>query len=221
MPRAPRLLAALVLATCALAMPPHGADAQEIGRASAPSYHMVTGVAADAALDVRAGPSAEAPVVGRLPPGAGPVEIVADMDGWGRVVAGEGGAWVSMRSLAPVEIAGIGASALPDGLVCTGAEPFWTLAFAEGAATLETAAGSPPLAMTILDAAEAAGRTDPTALWLAGAGEGVAHVERRFCSDTMSDRVYGYGVTVSVATAEARRTLSGCCRVPLYLLPAE
>ncbi|MGF1447056.1 MAG: SH3 domain-containing protein [Pikeienuella sp.] len=188
---------------------------QELPVQSAPSYHRVSGVAPQDVLNIRSAPSADAPIIGALAPFAAPVEVVVSHAGWGRVTQGEQGGWVSMRYLAPIEMPEFGASGLPQGLVCAGTEPFWSLELGANGARMSELGGTTGV-FQILDAEQAEGRPDPAALWLGGpAGPALAQLTRRYCTDTMTDRIYAYTAALALETAAGRRLLAGCCRVPL------
>jgi hypothetical protein len=92
-----------------------------------PALCDVAGVPAGDGLTVRAAPSAGAPVVGALEPGARGVEVVAvhDRQTWGPIDLGEGTRWVSLAFLArrPGQWEGL----FPEAARRFGTEPFWEL----------------------------------------------------------------------------------------------
>lgn len=103
-----------------------------------PLLYTVTGVAADDTLNLRETPAASAADVGDLAP-LQTVEILRlSADGkWGRVENYDAVGWVSMRYMALTPDTVGDGTALPSGMPrhmqCSGAEPFWELAFNNGA----------------------------------------------------------------------------------------
>jgi len=188
-----------------LALP---ATAQEL-----PALFRVTGVAAGDVLNIRAGPSAGAEVIGALAPGAAGIEVVAlSADGrWGQVNSGEGAGWSAMRFLTPEPGPGWRSGAAP--LACFGTEPFWRLdlflpshraefhGLDTGGFELVTEAGALP-----------GTRFPPTlAIPFAGARRGMAVLRGEACNDGMSDMAFGIGV--QIYWRGDREGLSGCCRL--------
>ncbi len=201
---------ALALALAALVFP-GPAGGQTPAEPTRPSHHEV----GPGGAGVRAAPDPAARITGRLASGAGPVEVVDEVEGWGRIGQGEGGGWVEMERLRPLALPRIGDTALPEGLLCSGTEPFWSLDLGQPGRARLSELGAPEQWFAVVEAEAARGRSDPTGLWLSGAGRGVAHIARTACTDGMSDRPYAYAITLSLDGAEGRQTLAGCCRVPL------
>lgn len=188
--------AALRLAV--LALLPIAASAQGL-----PGLFSVAGVAAGDALNLRAGPSAAAEVVGTLAPGTSGVEVVArSPDGrWGLVALPEGGAWASLRFLAP-EAAGPG---LPRPLLCRGTEPFWSVELrSDGGADF----AAPGEARELRPLGEAAGVTGAVAAFDDGGRTLDLTILRAACSDGMSDRPYGLA---ALLWDRGDALLEGCC----------
>lgn len=181
-----------------------------------PGHWRVTGVAADDVLNVRAAPSAEAEVIGALPPGARAVEVaVTDAGGrWGRIVWMEDNGWVAMRHLAPDPQPVIAATPLPAGLLCTGVEPFWSLRLdREGARFDDIAGAEAAMPRTAVDTAE--GYRTPVLLSHAGPeGELLAIVAAADCRDGMADQILPWRAELLLVTDAGRRLLTGCCRLP-------
>jgi uncharacterized membrane protein len=170
---------------------------------TAPEYY----AAPDFPLTVRDWP--DGPPAGALPPGAQPVEIglTDDAAAWGRIIHGEGDAWVALDALRPVEPARASYAPIPAGLVCTGTEPFWALRMeADGAVFQEP--GAEPVALAVHGAAPAAGMVWPVVVRIADAA---AILRPAACHDGMSDRTYPW--SVDLLDDEGLR--SGCCRLPL------
>ena len=90
-----------------------------------PSYFAVEGVGADDVLNIRAEPNAAAAIVGSFAHDAAPIEVLALEGGWVYVSTGEGMGWASAAYLREISLPAFAGSALPDGLVCSGTEPFW------------------------------------------------------------------------------------------------
>ena len=196
----------LALAAWALALP--------AGAADLPALHAVTGVGSGDVLNIRAAPSAGAARLGALAPDARDVEVVElSPDGrWGRVNAGEGSGWVSLRYLAAQP--GPAWHEMRTPLACYGTEPFWALAAdpAAGTATLERP-GEDPAALRIDWSAPAAGRGGILGWSLSGAARGFAVLRAGPCSDGMSDRVMGLSLELFLNGPEGPAGHSGCCRL--------
>lgn len=172
-----------------------------------PAAYRVVDVAADDVLNIRAEPSAEAPVIGSFPPGRTDVEVLEiTPDGaWGRVGTPEGNGWVSMRYLAAQEMA---ADTIPRPFRCVGTEPFWGLSFDDAGAAFSSPEGDQPLVPMTEAAAP-----DGFLAHLAGADGGfwTLIADRDQCSDGMSDRTFGWKVLIFRLAAPESRLLSGCC----------
>lgn len=181
---------------------------------SLPALYSVTNVAEDGVLDIRPEPSASAPAIASFAWDARDIEVTAlDETGqWGLININEQTAWVAMQFLEAQFTAGN--SLLPRPLICFGNEPFWTLdidnkPFAElgwldgvslrfsGLYTISSDS-RPGRYMMI---AESSGRS------LHG------FVERKTCSDGMSDRVYGLDMNLLIRDGEQTRYFAGCCSV--------
>jgi uncharacterized membrane protein len=172
-----------------------------------PAFHAVTGVAADDVLNVRAAPAADAPVIGTLAPDAAGVEVIAILDGWAMVNAGEQTGFAAARFLRREP--GPDWSELRAPLACFGTEPFWSL-------TLDPAggqAGFQSIETTMTEVWQIA-RTWPGRPWAAAAAVSfpgrLAVLTPVECSDGMSDRSFGIGIDI-FDTAPDRDRLSGCC----------
>lgn len=173
-----------------------------------PTLFDVTGVVADDVLNIRAQPSAEAPIVGTLPPDATDIEVLQADGGWGQVNAGEQSGWVSLRFLA--EQPGVWErGALPSSFRCVGTEPFWNVA-ADGddliMSTPETERDARPVHATMDTGIPA----DPTR---AVQAEGMTLVATPdACSDGMSDRAFGLRALL-ILQGDNPQMLTGCCTV--------
>jgi len=172
-----------------------------------PGVYSVTGVAADDVLNIRAEPSADAPVVGSYAPDRSYIEVLAlSPDGrWGQVGLPEGNGWVAMRYLVGHAA---GETAIPRPFRCVGTEPFWTITFGDGTADYASPEGSTALSV----GAEAAAADGVLATLTEGSGgTWTVIASRGQCSDGMSDRIYGWTGVVFRQTTAGNALLQGCC----------
>ncbi|MFP7570665.1 COG3650 family protein [Marivita sp. S2033] len=181
-----------------------------------PTYHRVTGVADDDALNVRGGPSANAVDLGDLGPDTHRLEVLG-FDGsgdWARIAWGERDGWVSARFLSPDQPDTLESSSLPDGLVCNGTEPFWSISLSTSNARF-TEPGAEDVALQISDVTVAAGRLgSPARVTLHGKDTRArVTVLGETCSDGMSDRSYGWTAVLDWSRSTDARFLSGCCAI--------
>ncbi len=183
----------------ALALGAGGAGAQNL-----PARFAVTGVATEDVLNIRAGPSASAPVLGTLPPDAAGIEVLGfSPDGaWARVPLPEGEGWAARRFLAeePSD-----PRAIPLPLRCLGTEPFWSVTVTDEDATYELP-GDEPRPLRPIGRAEGF-----RGFVLAFDDRGETRdltVMRAECSDGMSDRPYGFAALV---WNRGEEVLEGCC----------
>ncbi|MEM1047230.1 MAG: SH3 domain-containing protein [Pseudomonadota bacterium] len=181
-----------------------------------PTYHRVTGVAANDVLNIRQEPTAASPIIGTFAPGAAPVEVISRRGGWGQVIVGEGNGWVSLRFLAEEKMTRVGESRIPAALVCVGTEPFWSLRFSEDdKATFRTQDSQEDTVLDVSTAKPVRGSRVHDFLWLHGpATSATAFIGRTFCSDGMSDRLYGHEMVFTLKTIGFSNGLQGCCYVP-------
>jgi len=176
-----------------------------------PAVYDVTGVATGDVLNVRAEPSAGAPVLRTLAPDAKGIEVVAlSGDGkWGMVSTGEGNGWVALRHLAARPEPA--ANTLPRPMTCLGTEPFWLLAHDSGSDRFEMP-GDAPLLLSV--SAEMVAPEGYFVLAQGSGGDGDLYqltVTRKTCSDGMSDRRFGLDARLFIASPDGNRLLSGCC----------
>ena len=207
---------AILMLTCLLAAPAWAGQIR---------YYNVTGVAADDTLSVRAGPAASAEKIGELAANAEAVEITAtNPEGtWGRMIWYEGDGWVSMRFLSPAPVetyfdTGPGReTAVPIGLSCGGNEPFWGLHFENPTRLTYSSPETSPVPVTIGAVHVAAGRRGLPVSYRLAAPEfdAVAIVSEAACSDTMSDRTYGYQINLWTESETGAALRTGCCWLPL------
>lgn len=181
-----------------------------------PALHDVTGVAANDVLNLRAEPNATAAIVGALAPDARNIEIVAvdESAKWGLVGQGEGRGWAALRFLSRQggsESGQAGDDSLPLPLACGGTEPFWSLKVAaNGAVTFRPVDGA-ILTAPLSWSDRPVGRSGFAYGLTAAGGAITGIVERRACSDGMSDRPFGLSLFLIVTTAGQPALYDGCC----------
>ncbi|MEX3316228.1 COG3650 family protein [Sulfitobacter sp. PS-8MA] len=197
-----RWLAALL---CLLALP--AAATQDAW----PALYDVVDVAANDVLNIREGPNAQAPIIGRLAHDAEAVELIRPDDSyrWALVNSGEGRGWVSLHYLQ--RRPGQWAGAMPQLAQCAGTEPFWSLEV-EGATVSYRAIDAAPQGYDIVQKGPAQGRRDSFHL-IAERAEGLAvgALSTEACSDGMSDRAYGLSIELLMKDATGWQHVSGCC----------
>ena len=171
-----------------------------------PARFSVTGVAASDVLNIRAAPSAGAPILGTLAPDARGVEVLGLEGAWARLGLPEGEGWAASRFLAAEPAQDPRAAPVP--LRCVGTEPFWSIAVTEAGSVFETPEETRDLRP--IGRAEGFG-----GFVLAFDDRGETRdltVMRAECSDGMSDRSYGFQALV---WNRGEEVLEGCC----FLLP--
>ncbi|MFN4154427.1 MAG: COG3650 family protein [Paracoccaceae bacterium] len=176
---------------------------------SFPAAYSVTGVAANDVLNIRAEPSAKAGIMGEIGPYGLNIEVLElSSDGkWGKVGMPEGGGWVSMAYLDPIEPED--PHLVPRPLSCFGTEPFWSVSlYPRGAEYNSPDTGAVP--MTVLHEAVASQG------FLIRLEEGptlnrTLVVAREGCSDGMSDRLYGFATRMFTEAPDGNDSLHGCC----------
>lgn len=176
-----------------------------------PRLFDVAGVEDDDTLNIRAEPSASAPIIGELAPDAQGIEVTAFDPGarWGRVGAGELDGWVSLAYLAERAFP---TGDVPEGMRCLGTEPFWSIAFGDRTISYS----SPVDSWREMPLRAAATRIPPGNQLFGFDGSGSdgslsGVIEAGWCSDGMSDRTYGWKVTLMHQTGERMSIESGCC----------
>lgn len=199
-------------------------SAAGVAWAAEPGYFRVIGVKADDVLNIRADPKPEADAVGELAPGAGPVEILeVETSGgseWGRLVAGDGDGWVSMRFLEAIEVETVGETLIPDGLVCGGAEPFWDITLSKSAGLKFNSMVGLELTMPFTLAMNATARQHRFAVRASSQGYTATAMlgKNEICYDSMADGTYGWRVDLLLekpGDADYPQLFEGCCRMPL------
>jgi uncharacterized membrane protein len=101
----------------------------------------------------------------------------------------------------------------PSGLVCRGTEPFWSLRPDADGVTYATPEAERVLALAA--ALDTGLPGDQRRALIAQDGEGrlTGVIVREACSDGMSDRAYGLGISVILEGAGPPQLLTGCCSV--------
>ena len=216
--RFPLLAALLLVPLIAAAHPDAGGDA---------GWRVVAGVAADDVLNVRAGPSASAEIVGALAPGA---LVTATSETattgstlWRRISRGDAPpGWVADRFLAPARFETFEGTILPVAGRCGGFEPGWHARW--DAETLT------------LGAIDAEDRTRPItrivradghlhALIEAGAdpaNRALLRMEDAACPHMPLDAlVWGKGVLIETRDGETRWRVGCCTPAPEAVAPPE
>ncbi len=190
--------------------------AQAAGETLLPALFDVVGVRADDVLNVRQGPGVGFAVVDTLAADARDVEVVAldERMGWAHVAGTEGGGWVALRYLKRQP--GQEDGRLPQPLLCSGTEPFWSLDLAgdDSAVFAEPGGGEHLLSRQWERSAEGAPPMDFVAVLAGTRASLTAVISRESCSDGMSDRPYGLRARVATDGALGRRLLRGCCYLP-------
>jgi len=201
----------IVVAVCAA---PHPAGAQD-RLIEAPAWVEVVNVASDDVLNVRAEPDAGSEIVGTLAPGAGPVEIALTRQigeaRWGLVATQEGSGWINLAYASPADVAMIGDSPVPDGTICAGTEPFWSLELSDGAGIYSDFEIERET-YEISESESARSRPWP---WMFGLrGSGLALLTPELCSDGMSDLPYAWSILMIRHDESGHALYEGCCRLP-------
>jgi len=148
------------------------------------------------------------PVVGRAAAGA-LVEGAPGPDGWLRVFGGERNRWLRAADASAENPPTQAGGALPDPLLCVGVEPFWSLRIGADE-TRFSQLGDAPVTVDLLSAEGPA--PGFAVVRFTGAQAGLAAIQRRDCSDGMSDALHPWSVDLTLEIADAPPRLSGCCR---------
>jgi uncharacterized membrane protein len=171
-----------------------------------PQRFAVTDVAAGDALNIRAAPSSDAPILETLAPDATGVEVidVSDDGAWALIPLREGMGWASTRYLAAEDLEA-GLTEIPFPLRCVGTEPFWGVDLHADGATYDMSDEGKRDLRPIGQALTYDGFV------LAYDDNGQTRdftVLRRECTDGMSDRAYGFAV---INWNRGDEVWSGCC----------
>ena len=135
---------------------------------------------------------------------------------WARIALNERDGWISTRFLTRDELPTIGDTTIPQGIVCGGTEPFWALGlYGDDARYSHPTDGDMDFALDDVRVAE--GRLGSPALITVATDRNEvieATLTGARCYDGMSDRSYGWSVTLQLIVPGNRRFLSGCCALP-------
>ncbi|WP_088622884.1 SH3 domain-containing protein [Oceanicola sp. 22II-s10i] len=179
-----------------------------------PALYNVRGVASNDVLNVRAEPTASAPIVGSLAFDQMDVEVLELAPGvnWGLVNTQEGTGWVSLAYM--LRQPGQYFGAFPEVARCSGTEPFWGLS-SDGIGYVLSGPDMPDTAFSETWRGSSIGRRDRHAMTLQSAdpalSEGTAVIAYAECSDGMSDRQYGLTVDLLLRGTAGVTYYTGCC----------
>ena len=174
-----------------------------------PALFNVTGVSANDSLNVRANPTTNAPVIGKLTHSAQNIEVVqTSQDGkWAQINIGETAGWTSMRYLTAQKTAFLPGQPL----TCFGTEPFWSLKHhlnQTQSLTLKTPNGTRTFEW--LSSLRSVNNTGHFAITASdNTSTLVSTLSRTLCNDGMSDRQYG--IQINLILPQNEQHLSGCC----------
>ncbi len=211
-----RLFLSCVFAAC-LALTP-------LAQAAEPGFYRVAGVVAGDVLNIRPEPGPGGEPIAGLQPGASPVEVleVRDVNGaqWGRVLAGDGNGWVSMKFLEPAEIPMFEGTEIPDGLLCSGTEPFWGARFTNAAGLRFSDIDGKDTVLPVSRAMTATGRRHRFAVKADNGTTFATAMLGRYesCTDGMSDRDFGWRIDLLMereSDPDFPLLFEGCCHLPV------
>lgn len=177
-----------------------------------PALYDVNDVEPGDVLAVHDAPEAAAQVIGTFAHDQANIEVI-ELDGtgqWGHVNFAEQAGWVPLefleRTLQP------GNSLLPRPLICFGTEPFWKLDISTGPIAELGRMGYAPRRFTGLWTIKSANLQGRYALMADSNGTDLtAILERKLCSDGMSDRVYGLDIDLVLRHPDGTQFFTGCC----------
>ncbi len=177
-----------------------------------PALMVVTDVAANDTLNVRAEPRGSSRDIGDLFNGER-VEITA-LNGsgtWARIPWTGGDGWISMRYLRPVNRPEDPDSGMPLDLTCSGTEPFWLAAFRPDRHLVIANLDGPDTVLSI--DATTNSRNTYISTFAFKAGDYTGLLRRAECSDGMSDTTYGWALELIGYSSGNLNLISGCCSV--------
>jgi len=206
-------LARAILSTVLLLLTAAAVNAEDLlPKPTFPSYHRVVGVAGNDVLNIRLEPSARSPIVGSFAPNASNIEVIDISNGWGRVIVAESNGWVRMKFLAETAIATIAGTRIPEAIQCFGTEPFWDLVSLGGDRMVFNDINAQKTEFTISNANPASSRETIDVVWMRSVNAtGAVFFDRQYCSDGMSDRLYGRRVLFSITANGEALGFDGCC----------
>lgn len=182
-----------------------------------PGLYAVTGVASNDSLNIRSEPNANAEIIGEFGYTQTNIEVIAtSSDGnWGLVNSEDQSGWTAMRFLRLMPDQPT--ADLPNGLSCSGNEPFWNLDFHTsdqvignwsymGMSDLPTIYGDAWSARPVNNASDTIG-FDLTGQPITASGI----IQTQMCEDGMSLRAYGYSINAILNAGAVRILVTGCC----------
>ena len=187
-------------------------------------YYKVVGVPTGEMLNIRAEPNANAQVLESLGPTASPVDVleVQNRNGveWGRILAADSNGWVAMKFLSPVAVGKLDETEVPDGLACSGSEPFWSITLSKSNGMSLLFPDQPEMIWPLLGSINATGRNHRIAVLAGSQGtRAVAMLGRNEkCSDGMSDRDFSWRIDLLVEKPGEQgypAAFEGCCLLPV------
>ena len=173
---------------------------------SLPERFMVTDVASDDVLNIRAEPSSSSDIIGEFGPYTLNVEVLRTRGGWGYTGAGERSGWVSMRYLTPNPVP---ENELPRPLACFGTEPFWDVTFYPRG-TEYNFMGEEPVRLSSIREYVAANGYFVEAMEAPTISRSIM-INAMSCNDGMSDRDFGMSITMFTHSTEGNSVQTGCC----------
>lgn len=186
--------------------------------ADQPTYYQVVALPADDELAVRAEPAGDAEQIGALAGRAGPIEVLdvvqTGSTDWAEVVWQDTNAWIAYRFLDPITPETVGDTALPVGMICAGAEPFWGVTLiSQHEAEFNSPMSPTPETLAIDYGVGAAARQGAPALIMVADIDAHASlfVTPARCSDGMSDRSYGWSAAYHTSVNGEPILYQGCC----------
>ncbi|MEJ6396541.1 hypothetical protein [Yoonia sp. 208BN28-4] len=174
-----------------------------------PDAFITRDVPSDDRLNIRAEPSASAPIIGDYYAFTTNIEVLrTSSDGkWGMVGIGERNGWVSMRYLERSNHNE--PHRFPRPISCSGTEPFWNLnvtmrgdEYSEMGMdrrdlNMISDSGAPNGGIAVFEEGPTLNRT--------------LIVQRGYCGDGMSDREFGWKATLFTEAPDGNYAQSGCC----------
>jgi len=158
-------------------------------------------------VTIHAEPEGGAEIVGTIPANSGGITVTAqgtDTLDWVHIRFREIEGWVDARYLHFLNAG----QTLPIRLSCTGTEPFWGIDLSYSRLEAEFVFAGTEYSAGFAPPVSPASRTTSWLFSEFDAGEDFALIERRTCSDGMSDAAHPYTVTARLDG----QLLAGCCR---------
>ncbi|HXF53769.1 MAG TPA: SH3 domain-containing protein [Hyphomicrobiaceae bacterium] len=193
--------------------------ASGLGLAAGRYEYRVIGVAPPDALNIRERPASQdeiskARIIGRIPSnaagvlGSGATRKIGKAR-WYEVRYGDLRGWVNGRFLAPLSAAL--SNDLQADLLCSGAEPYWSLKVEREGAEFKRAGGAPER-YTVATREPFQGRDGTLALRLLGDNGSISALvqHKEWCSNSANDIEYAFEVR-AIGIGGSEKPLRGCC----------